>query len=172
MHNAVVNVAAVSGATTWNSNLTIAGFAPVLSMGDLIISDPGGNNNGRLDPGETVNISAPVINSGHSTSPSVTVGLTSASPYITINTGTSVLGQIAASGQANAVFSITCSPSTPIGQTVDLAMNVSAGSYGFSHTHNAPVGLILEDWELGNFSRFPWTFSGNSNWAVVICRAI
>ena len=135
MHNVVVNVAAVSGATTWNSNLTIAGFAPVLTMGNLIISDPGGNNNSRLDPGETVNISAPVINSGHSTSPSVTVGLTSASPYITINSGTSVLGQIAASGQANAVFSITCSPSTPIGQSVDLiTIQLSAGSYGFIHT--------------------------------------
>ncbi len=81
--------------------------------------------------------------------------------------GTSNPGQIAAGSSANAVFSITCSPSPPIGTSVDLAMNVNAGSYGFSQTHFAPVGLILEDWELGNFTRFPWTFSGNANWAVV-----
>jgi len=166
-HNTVINVAAVSGANTWNSYFSIIGNAPVLAMGNITISDPTGNNNGRLDPGETVNISAAISNSGHSTSPFAIATLTSPSPYITVNSGTSNPGTIAAGNSANAVFTITCSPSTPIGTSVDLVINVSAGSYGFSHTHYAPVGLILEDWELGNFTRFPWTLSGNANWAVV-----
>jgi hypothetical protein len=166
-HNAVVNVAATSGVTTWNSNFSVTGNAPILAMGTLIITDPLGNNNGRLDPGETATLTVPVNNSGHSLSPAATAVLSSTSPYLTINNGNSVVGQIAAGSSANAVFNITCSPTTPVGQSVDLAVNVASGNYGCSHTFYTSVGLVLEDWELGNFTRFPWTFSGNSNWAVV-----
>jgi hypothetical protein len=166
-HNVVMNVAAVSGTSTWNSNFFIISNAPSLSLGTITISDPTGNNNGRLDPGETANITFPVENNGHSLSPSASAVLSSLSPYINILSGTTVLGQIAPANSADAVFSISCSPSTPIGQTVDLTISVTAGNYGFNYTHNTPVGLVLEDWELGNFSRFPWAFGGNANWAVV-----
>jgi len=166
-HIVVMNVAAVSGTSTWNSNFSIIGNAPSLSLGTITISDPTGNNNGRLDPGETANITFPVENNGHCLSPSASAVLSSLSPYINILSGTTVLGQIAPANTVDAVFSISCSPSTPIGQTVDLTISVTAGNYGFNYTHNTPVGLVLEDWELGNFSRFPWTFGGNANWAVV-----
>ena len=165
--NVVINVAATSGASSWNSNISVIGQAPLLAMGTLIISDPTGNNNGRLDPGEAVTLTVPVYNSGHNLSPSALAILASVSPFITINTANSLLGQIAAGGSANAVFNITCSPSAPIGQSVDLAITVNAGNYGCNHTYYTSVGLILEDWEWGNFNRFPWTFSGNANWAVV-----
>ena len=163
----LINVAAVSGTDTWNSYFTVIGNAPVLSLGAISIIDPGGNNNGRLDPGETATITFAVNNSGHSLSPSVSANLSSASPYITINTGSSVMGQIAPGNSSDAVFNITCSPSTPIGQSVDLAMNVAAGNYGFSHTWYTSVGLVLEDWETGDFTSFPWTFNGDANWAIV-----
>ncbi len=136
-------------------------------MGNFIISDPGGNNNGRLDPGETVTITATINNSGHSLSPTVSAVLSIASPYITINNGNASLGQIAAGGSANVVFNITCSPSTPIGEFIGLVTNVTAGSYGFVNNQQTPVGLVLEDWEWGNFTRFPWTFGGDGNWVVV-----
>jgi len=166
-HNAVINVAATSGINTWNSNFTIVGNAPLLTLGTIVISDPAGNNNGRLDPGETASIIFPVNNTGHSLSPFATANLSSISPYVNIISGTSFPGEIAAGNTANAVFTISCDPSTPVGQTVDLTMNVIAGNYGFNYTYNTPVGLVLEDWELGNFTRFPWTFSGNASWAVV-----
>jgi hypothetical protein len=165
--NVVFSVEATSGIDSWSSNFSIVGHAPDLSKGTITISDPSGNNNGHIDPGETVTITVPIINSGHSLSPSVSVGVTTTSPYITINSGTATLGQIAAGNTANAVFNITCSPSAPIGHIVDLAMNVSAGNYGFNFTFNTPVGLVLEDWETGDFTHFPWTFSGSLPWAVV-----
>jgi hypothetical protein len=166
-HNVVVIVTATSMIDSWTSNITITGHAPVLSKGTITISDPTGNNNGHIDPDETVTITVPILNSGHSLSPAVSAVMTTASPYITINSGTSTLGQITAGNTANAVFNITCSPSTPIGHIVNLQMNVSAGSYGFNFTYNTPVGLVLEDWETGDFTYFPWTFSGSANWAVV-----
>jgi len=160
----------ISGGTddTWISYFNITLNAPSLTYGsNLVINDAiGGDGNGRLDPGETATVTAVVSNTGHSQSPSATATLTSVSPFITIISGNDVLGTIAASGSANADFSISCLSSTPIGQSVDLALNVDASNYGFSHTYYTSVGLVLEDWELGNFSRFPWTFGGNANWTI------
>jgi hypothetical protein len=152
----------------WTSYFSITANAPSLaSAASLLISDlVGGNGNGRLDPGETAGITIVVSNAGHSLSPAATALLTSTSPYITINTGSDALGQIAASGSADADFNITVSPSTPVGQSVDLALEVSAGNYGFTHTYYTSVGLVLEDFESGNFTKFPWTFGGNAPWTV------
>lgn len=152
----------------WTSNFSITSNAPLLEpASSLVIDDLAtGNGNGRLDPGETANITATVLNNGHSLSPSATATLTSASLFITINSGSDALGQVAASGSANADFNITCSPATPVGQSVDLAMDVAAGNYGFSHTYYTSVGLVLEDWETGDFTRFPWTLGGNANWTI------
>ncbi len=152
----------------WSTSLSDVAYAPSLEPGTgLVINDNiGGNGNGRLDPGETATITAVVENNGHSLSPAASASLSSASPYITVNSGSASLGQIAAGNNANAVFNISCDASTPIGQSVDLAMNVDAGNYGFAHTYYQSVGLVLEDWETGDFTRFPWTFSGNGNWTM------
>ncbi len=167
-HTSFFDIQMTNGTETWTSNFNFKINAPSLTCGsNLVINDAaGGNGNGRLDPGETATVTAVVSNAGHSLSPSATATLTSVSPYITIISGNDVLGTIAASGSANADFSISCSPSTPVGQSVDLAMNVAAGNYGFNHTYYTSVGLVLEDWELGNFTRFPWTFGGNANWTI------
>ncbi len=43
-----------AGDSTWNSSFSTMACAPDLALGNYAISDPSGNNNGRLDPGETV----------------------------------------------------------------------------------------------------------------------
>ncbi|RLD51597.1 MAG: hypothetical protein DRJ05_18240, partial [Bacteroidetes bacterium] len=63
-HTVLFNVEATMGITTWNSYLSITGHAPVLTVGTLTISDPDGNNNGLLDPGEIATISIIVDNNG------------------------------------------------------------------------------------------------------------
>jgi hypothetical protein len=162
----LITVTASSGSDTWTSYLSLLSNAPVLSMGTVIISDAGSNSNGYIDPGETATITAVISNYGHSLSPPILVVLSTTSPYITINSGNANPGQIAAGNSANAVFSISCSPSAPIGQTIDLAMNAVAGNYNFIHNHYFTVGLVTEDWETGNFAKLPWTLSGNANWEV------
>jgi len=166
-HTVVITVSASSTPDTWNTNLSITGNAPVLNFGSLTVYDPTGNDNGRLDPGETADIIVPVLNNGHSPSPASTAGLTSVSPWITINSSSSLPGIIPNGGGADAVFNITCDAGTPLGTPVDLIVDVIAGNYGISNTFYQPVGIVLEDWETGDFSNFPWTFGGDANWAIV-----
>jgi hypothetical protein len=151
----------------WTSSLQLIVQAPALQFGNLVINDNiGGNGNGRLDPGETADIIVQVLNDGHSISPAGLATLTSASPWITVNTGTDPISPISAQGQTTVAFSVTADPATPVGTSVDLHVDVAAGNYGINHTFSRTVGLVLEDWETGNFASFPWTFGGNAPWTI------
>ncbi len=61
---AAFTITMVSGSETWTHNFNITLNAPVLALGTMSVNDASGNNNGRLDPGETVTISIPLTNSG------------------------------------------------------------------------------------------------------------
>jgi hypothetical protein len=152
---------------TWNANFFITINAPALQFGNMVINDNvGGNGNGRLDPGETAEISVQVLNNGHSLSPTGLASLTSASPWVTLVNSNFAMTPVPAGSQTNVVFTITTSPATPVGTMVDLNVDVDAGNYGINQTFNRPVGLVLEDWETGNFASFPWTFGGNAPWTI------
>ena len=161
-----LNIAGVAD-ETWTSYFTITANAPFLEFGNLTINDnAGGNGNGRLDPGESADIFIPVLNSGHSYSPFADAFLSTNSNWLTVNTGFSELGIINPGGSGSATFNISCDPLTPVGTAVDLGVDVVAGNYDVSNTFYQNVGLVLEDFETGNFLAFPWTFSGTADWVI------
>jgi len=168
-HIVLINIEATSGTTTWNSYLLITGHAPVLSVGTFTISDPapGGNNNGLLDPGETATIIIAVSNNGHSMSPDATAYLGSTSSYITLNNTSDNLGTINIGTNEDASFGVSVSPSAPMGESIDLDFDVIAGEYNASKSFVTSIGLMFEDWETGDFNKFPWTMGGNADWTLV-----
>ncbi len=166
-HIANFDLVITDGSEVWNSTFSITINAPFLEFGNMGIDDnAGGNGNGRLDPGETANIIVPVFNNGTSDSPVAAALLTSVSGYLTVNSGSASLGVIAAGGSGDAMFNISCDPLTPIGTAVDLTVDVDAGEYDISNTFYQSVGLVLEDWETGNFFAFPWEFAGTADWVI------
>ncbi|RLD59111.1 MAG: hypothetical protein DRJ05_06870 [Bacteroidetes bacterium] len=165
-HTVLINVAATMGITTWNSFLSITGHSPVLTVGTLTISDPDGNNNGLLDPGETATINITVENNGHSISPEATAYLSSTNSFITLNNTSNVLGPIDI-GTTDAAFSITVSPTAPMGESIDFDFDVMAGDYNASKSFVTSIGLMFEDWETGGFNKFPWIMGGNADWTLV-----
>lgn len=153
---------------SWNSMFTITLHAPVLEAGIMTIDDAsGGNGNGMLDPGETVQLTIATSNTGSSQSPSGTAQLTTTSPWLTIVSGSATLPQIAPGGNANPSFQVSVDAATPVGTSVDLIYNAAAGGYTASHTYFQSVGLVLEDWETGDLSKFPWETGGGAGWTVV-----
>ena len=156
------------GTETWNSALSITVNAPQLELsGSMVIDDvAGGNGDGRLDPGETADITMIVSNNGHSNSPAAVASLSSVSPYITINSGSNLLGVISAGASINTTYNVTCDAATPMGTAVDFTLDVAAGNYGVSKTYYESVGLIVEDWETGDFNKFPWIFGGDADWTL------
>jgi hypothetical protein len=132
----------------------------------MTISDPTGNGNGRLDPGETADIIVTSANDGSSTSPNALATLGTSSSYVVINTNSAEPGAIAPGQIVTAVFNITVDTAAPVGALVDLNYSIVAGQYSAGKTFNAKVGLILEDFESGGFAQFPWTMGGNQPWTV------
>ena len=160
-------VSATDGTSTWESSLSVAAHAPVFTVGTMVINDATGNGNGRLDPGETVDIIISATNDGSSTSIPALATLGSLSSYLTINTGSAELGVMTPDETKNAVFNATVDDEAPVGTLVDLNYAITAGEYNAAKTFNAKVGLIVEDFESGGFTQFPWTQGGNQPWSVV-----
>jgi len=154
--SAVFTVAMVSGTDIWVYSFSQLFNAPSLSFGNASINDASGNNNGRLDPDETVTITMPITNNGGATSPSGSATLTSPTSGITINTGSASFAAISATGTNNLSFNITAASSMPVGTVASLVFNAIAGAYTANKTETTTVGLIIENFESGNFSSFPW----------------
>jgi hypothetical protein len=165
--SAAFTITMVSGVDTWTHNFTLTINAPALGFGSVTIQDTGGNNNGRLDPGETVTVLMPLNNTGAAASPSGSGTLSCATPGITVNTGTANFTAISAAGNASLSFSVSASPSVSVGTVASLVFNATAGAYTANKTESVTVGLIMENFETGNFSTYPWTLGGNLAWTVI-----
>jgi hypothetical protein len=126
MHNIPISVLATDGANTWQSNFSLRAHAPLFTLGAYTISDPGGNNNGKLDPGETADISIAINNEGSSDAVSVFGELTSADPNIVINSSTQAYGNIDAGGMVIKSFNVTADENTPTGHSANFAVNITA----------------------------------------------
>lgn len=165
----VFTIATTNGTDIWNSTYSLVLNAPVLAVTGYTIQDPTGNNNGRLDPGETVNMIFNTSNTGHATSPIANGSLTSSSSWVTITDPSSSIGSITNGAFAPATFEVIIDPSTPIGTSIEFTFTCTATPYSAAKTVNIPAGLILEDWEANNFTQYPWNMTnvGNAPWQII-----
>ncbi len=166
MHNVTIEVVATDGTNTWITSFNIQGHAPLLEAGSLFVDDLQGNNNGRLDPGETANIRIQTYNNGSFVANASMASLNTSSGWLTLNNATYSLGNIGAGAMIEAVFNVTASATTPVGTAVILNYGVVSGAYIIQQSYATSVGLIVEDWETGDMSQFNWVTGGNSNWAL------
>ena len=156
----------------WTSTFSVVLNAPLLSATTVVVDDAAGNNNGRLDPGENATIKILTPNTGHAVSPTAMGNLsTSSTNYITVNTPNYNMGAIATSSSVYAEFPITVDASTPIGTSVNFTYQVDASGYTATKSFAMVVGIIVEDFESGNFTHFPWdttaAHSGNAPWIIL-----
>lgn len=163
---AAFTITMVSGTNTWVHNFSLEINAPALVLGTITIGDASGNNNGMLDPGETVTITIPLNNAGGAQSSTGSATLTCNTSGITVNTGTFNFSAVIAGGSRNLSFSITASSSMAVGTVVNLSFNATAGSYTASKVESLTAGIILEGFESGNFNSFPWTMGGSLPWII------
>ncbi|MCD4665602.1 MAG: hypothetical protein K8R68_10050, partial [Bacteroidales bacterium] len=104
--------------------LIVNAYAPILVPGQPIISD---NDNGRLDPGETVDLIVPVSNYGHSPISSVTGQLSTDDPNITIgNSGNLNFGDLANGQTSFDTISVSADENTPEGHLATFELSISA----------------------------------------------
>ncbi len=162
-HVVAFNVEMV-GTDTWNSTINITFNAPDLQIGTFVIDDNGGN--GILDPGETATILIPITNPGNALSPEILVEMTNASPeYLTLLTNSFDLPALNNGEENWAEFEVVVADDVEPGTITTLGLLVSAGQYNVIQTIYPAIGLLLEDFETGDFSQFDWQM-GTNGWEV------
>lgn len=152
----------------WESSFNLNALAPSFSFGNFTVNDAAGNGNGRLDPGETVDLKVSFTNSGLSQAANALANLSLNSPFVTVNSGSFESATVNAGQTVEAIFNITVSGGTPVGQAIPFTVNVAAGTYQAQKEFTAKVGLILEDFESGGFNAYNWTNGGNLPWIVTM----
>lgn len=156
-----------TGQSTWTSWFTAVVNAPELMIGGCTINDQtSGNGNGRLDPGETVTLCINTSNNGHCVSNEVIGNLTTSSPDITIDNSNQNLGIMAIGQSIQANYVIHVAANAQIGDVAEFNFALQSGQYSVVSDLSYKIGLIVEDFETGNFTQYNWTFAGNQPWTI------
>jgi hypothetical protein len=162
----VFNVRAVNNLDSVNySSFNMVAYAPELTIGNINIYDPDGNNNHVLDPGETASLVVHYSNNSYFDAINPVSHLACQQSFINIQNPSFSLPSIGPGSSDSAVFTITVSD-IPFGSAAQFSNLINYSYQSSQKSFVESIGLIVEDWETGNFTKFPWTFGGNSQWAL------
>jgi len=168
-HQVNFNLNLVDGAAnSWNTGFSIVLNAPQLTAGSFTIKDTiSGNNNGKLDPNETAVIIISATNNGHSNCINASSILSSVSPYISILSANTIT--IPSINQGNSIYTfykVKVDSITPIGTIAVLNYQLISGPYQSNNSFTQTIGLVNEDFETANFTKFNWVQGGNAPWTI------
>jgi hypothetical protein len=154
------------GTSNWTSYASVMLNAPVLSVPTFTINDASGNNNGRIDAGETADIDFGNLNNGHSATIAATGSTVCSGGMVTLNNTTDNVGVLSVGGTANGTFNLTADANTPMNHYVTFNYTVAAGAYTASRTQVVKVNMLVDDLESGDFNAFDWALSGTQPWVI------
>lgn len=135
------NIEMQAGSETWNHEFAFVINAPELSFGAMNILDESGNNNGNLDPGESVTLQISIQNIGGAISPSGLGLLQSNNPGLSIISDSAAFPAIAANTEATLSFELSASSAFPQGGYAELTFSALAGNYEAITTKDIMVGM-------------------------------
>lgn len=161
------NVQISDGDTTWNSHFSVESHAPALQINNLVILDsPGGNGNGRMDPGETAEIRISVSNTGDFPCVVTNGHISTGSSFLTFGYDSVYLDTLNPGQEKTAIYPVTVDEEATVGTGTNLFFRVKSGLYQTSANFIETIGIIVEDWETNTFTKFPWVQGGVMPWRL------
>jgi len=151
----------------WISKFYLTVNAPKLSAEDIIINDSEtGNDNGYLDPGETADLIIALDNKGHDSINNVVCSLVPFNQYITVNSSDQLIPIIDQLSTILVTYNITVAEDAPEAIIAEIHFNAYSLGYSIDKIYYPNIGIFLEDWETGDFGKYEWENSGNSDWTI------
>ena len=169
------------GSHSWSSDFSFTAYAPSLKVNDLMTVNDNlvnkGNGNGRLDPGETAEVTFSYSNYGSVAANNVQATLsTTMSQYITINQPTSIMPTVSPDQTVELTYIVSVSAAMPKGEDAALQLTIVSGSYNDGHTFVHRIGLEIASFEQGmegfewvNDASHPWTVTNNNPYMGTYC---
>jgi len=124
----------------WESSFMLTGHAPAIVYNSFEVDDSNGNSNGKVEPGETVDIIVEVSNDGSSEAYNVMSELVTPSDYVTVNSSTQTIGNMISGQVSTVTFSITADGDTPDGTFASFEVSFLADH---SITGSGSFGLVI-----------------------------
>ncbi|MBS4015641.1 MAG: T9SS type A sorting domain-containing protein [Candidatus Latescibacteria bacterium] len=157
--------------STWQSNIVLTVAQCVLSHISTIVNDvaPGGNNNGIINLGETVNLITTLHNTGNATAANINAVLTTTTPGVTVINANSAFNSISPNNTANNAsdpYIISVDSTLTPGTLAQFRLIAISGYYTDTFYFSIPIEIYLLDLEDNNgyFTADPLT--GAWQWGV------
>ena len=159
------NLSCTDGTDTWESKFAIRLHAPEFAVVGTDLED--GDGNGQIDPGETVTAHITVKNAGLAAAPETRLNVICDLPEIVYEQGDFQVGTVNADEEFTVDFVFVLSEETPLGVAYEIGFNTTSGHYSTEGSFAFSVGIVTEDWETGDFSKFEWENDPSYPWTVV-----
>jgi len=153
------------------SSFTIKARAPELRILDMLVNDSAGNNNHSPDPGEEAVAIIRLHNISDYPATDVQCSFESLQPYVQVLSPVRELGTLAPGEIKEAGFQIHIDDVTA-GTLSVYRTRISYSGQQQTREYYRKLGLIFEDWEMGDFSRFNWKQGGDNGWRIDSVYAI
>ncbi|HNQ44721.1 MAG TPA: Gingipain R, partial [Candidatus Cloacimonadota bacterium] len=164
-HVATFTFTVTDGTNIWSSNRSLTINAPNMTVTTASIFDPSGN--GVFEPGETIGVTINVANTGNMPVESGTLRLILNSPYASLINDLFFIPGLANGGLIPISFDVNLAGTIPEGTVIPVGIALDMGIQMINHSVMIPVGAVMEGFESGDFTTFPWVNSSAIPWSVV-----
>ena len=167
-HKAVIQLSFIINNDTNTIRYPITLHAPELVVKGLRIDDSSrGNDNGKLDFAETVDIVVTVSNQGNATTKAGRVKIYCSDERLQLDTIRAATDPIEVGGTQEVRFTATLNPSVIEPTLFRVHTDYKVDHYNTLKLFYIKVGAIAETWESGDFTSFSWDTTGNYPWIIV-----
>lgn len=164
-HVASFSFSVTDGTNTWTTNRNLTISAPNVAVTTGSLFDPSGN--GVYEPGETIGVTINITNTGNMPVESGTLRLIMNSPYASLVNNLFFIPGLVTGGSLPLSFDVTLANTIPDGTVIPVGIALDMGIQMINHSVMIPVGAVMESFESGGFTTFPWVNSSAIPWTIV-----
>ena len=155
------------GVTNWTSTRVDMALSPLPSVPILTFAD---ENSPNASGGDIVDMNVTLTNEGGADGTGVVGTLSTSDINVTVTQPSSTFPTLPAiGGQATSTsaYQFSIVPGVPQNHQVDFSLDVTGdGGYSGQVLFSVSVASLVEDYETGDFSKFPWSMGGSAAWTV------
>jgi hypothetical protein len=152
-HNIEFHLDLTAGNYQKNISFSIEVNKASIDIGDILVWDGLGNNNGIADPGETIEVIIPVQNNSYSNTGDINIGLSSSNQHISITNGLQTIDNIPIESTLQVSFEVNINANCPNNENVELEINISGENITTQNSsYNLGIGFssVASDFEDDN----------------------
>lgn len=159
-----LDAAIVTPTDTFNNSIRLVVHTFMLEAGAVSVAD--GNNN-ILEAGENAALIIGLSNVGGATATDIHVHLSCADPYINITSADADIDSLVLNESSNMFFLVSASAALPNQRIIVFNLDITASNNYHNHDFVVLIlGEMGETFETGDYTAYPWTLTGNTNWYI------